>query len=156
MSEAGVLARYGDLLSLERPVHDGDLFSRRHPRMPLHKRAAIFAPFAALAGFDGRVRSMEISYEPRRELSAEEKRRIDRALRTLSARRGAAAEAEYFELCADERHPACGGLGLYRRVRGAVRSVDPLRGTLRIDDTLIAFDDLYRLELLPERGRAGL
>ena len=154
MSEAGVLARYGDLLGLERPVHDGDLFSRRHPRMPLNKRAAIFAPFAALAGFDIRIRAMEIPYEPRRQLSAEEKRRIDRALRLLSARRGGLAEAEYFELCADERHPACGALGLYRRVRGAVRGVDPLRGVLQIDDTSIAFDDLYRLEpLLKEQWR---
>lgn len=146
MSQTNVIERYGDILQLQRPVHDGDLFSRRHPRMSRLKRAAIFAPFAALTGLEQRIHSVEIPYEPRRLLSAEEKRRIDRALRQLSARRGMLAEAEYFEVCADSRHPAFGVLGLYQRLRGAVRGVDPIRGVLRLGDTDIAFDDLYRLE----------
>ena len=41
--------RYDDLLELPRPEPD----PKRHPRMPRQERAAQFAPFAALTGFDG-------------------------------------------------------------------------------------------------------
>jgi hypothetical protein len=37
---------YEDIINLEHPT------SRRHPRMPRSERAAQFAPFAALTGFD--------------------------------------------------------------------------------------------------------
>ena len=43
---------YEDILDRERPVHEGDAFSQRHPRMPLEERAKIFLPFAALKGFE--------------------------------------------------------------------------------------------------------
>ena len=39
--------RYDDIINLPHPT------SKRHPRMPLSDRAAQFAPFAALTGFDG-------------------------------------------------------------------------------------------------------
>ena len=39
--------RYDDIIDLPHPT------SKRHPRMPMADRAAQFAPFAALTGFDG-------------------------------------------------------------------------------------------------------
>ena len=39
--------RYDDLLDTPRPE------PQRHPRMPMADRAAQFAPFAALTGFEG-------------------------------------------------------------------------------------------------------
>jgi len=41
--------RYDDIIGLPHPDPD----PRRHPRMPIADRAAQFAPFAALTGFDG-------------------------------------------------------------------------------------------------------
>ena len=38
--------KYDDIINLERPV------STRHKPMPLERRAAQFAPFAALTGYD--------------------------------------------------------------------------------------------------------
>ena len=55
---------YSDIIGLRRPVHDGDVFSRRHPKMTQLNRAKIFAPFAALTGFDSAVRAKEIPYVP--------------------------------------------------------------------------------------------
>lgn len=49
---AAVMARYGSIINMDRPVHNGDLFSREHPKMTQLNRAKIFAPFAALVGFD--------------------------------------------------------------------------------------------------------
>jgi hypothetical protein len=41
--------RYDDIIALPHPDPD----PRRHPRMSIAERAAQFAPFAALTGFDG-------------------------------------------------------------------------------------------------------
>ena len=41
--------RYDDIIALPHPDPD----PRRHPRMSVAERAAQFAPFAALTGFDG-------------------------------------------------------------------------------------------------------
>ena len=43
---------YSALLQKQRPTHRGDAFYVRHPPMPREKRAKIFAPFAALKGFE--------------------------------------------------------------------------------------------------------
>ncbi len=39
-------ARYGDIINREPPV------SKKHPRMAMEMRAAQFAPFAALTGYE--------------------------------------------------------------------------------------------------------
>lgn len=41
---------YEDILNLPRPV------SGRHPRMPMEDRAAQFAPFSALSGYEDAIR----------------------------------------------------------------------------------------------------
>ena len=40
---------YNDIMSLVRPD------SKKHPPMPLHDRAAQFAPFAALTGYEAAI-----------------------------------------------------------------------------------------------------
>ena len=66
------VTRYGNIIFQDRPVHDGDVFSRKHPKMSQLNRAKIFAPFAALVGFDERVRRTEINYVAKHELDADE------------------------------------------------------------------------------------
>ena len=43
---------YEDILNLPRPV------SGRHPRMPIEDRAAQFAPFSALSGYEDAIREV--------------------------------------------------------------------------------------------------
>ena len=43
--------RYDDIIDLPHPV------SKKHPPMPAINRAAQFAPFAALSGFDDAIRA---------------------------------------------------------------------------------------------------
>lgn len=140
---------YTDILGKQRPVHDGDLFSRRHPRMARLNRAKIFAPFAALTGFDDCIRARERVYEDRRTLSSEAAQALNGALNWLKAHRGASAEAVYFDVCTDRRHAACGKQGRYRRIRGVVRGIDSVNQTIRIGETAIAFEDLCRLRPIP-------
>lgn len=148
---------YGDILGLQRPVHDGDVFSRRHPKMTRLNRAKIFAPFAALTGFDDAVRSKQTPYVPRRQPDAEAARALDRALRLLrdAMRTGALARqnrvrarVEYFEVCADVHHEAFGRDGLYHTITGVVWKVDPVNRTLTVRDRTIPFGDIERIVLL--------
>ena len=74
---------YHDIIGLQRPMHDGDLFSRRHPKMARLNRAKLFAPFAALSGYDAAIRAKEIQYVPRRVPDADGARELDRALNLL-------------------------------------------------------------------------
>ena len=142
---------YSDILGANRPVHQDDAFSRRHPKMPRLNRAKLFAPFAALSGFDEAVRSKEVPYEPRHIPDAGEARALDAALRALyrATRTGALARqnrvrvrVEYFVVCADARHDACGRLGLYRVETGVARKVDPVGRVLLIGDKAIPFADI--------------
>lgn len=48
--KTGEQGSYEDIIHLPHPV------SKRHPQMPLPDRAAQFAPFAALTGYDEAIR----------------------------------------------------------------------------------------------------
>lgn len=139
---AATIAKYGNIIYLDRPVHNGDLFSRRHPKMT--NRAKIFAPFAALVGFEDRVRNKEIEYVARRELSEEEQSYLNKVLNRIS--RGDRVSVKYFEICSDHESEAFGRLGRYKTVSGCVRWVDAVGQRLVLEDQVIDFGDLYRLE----------
>lgn len=57
---------YEDIIGLERPVHKGDEFSFRHPKMEIEDRAKIFAPFAALRGFESSIENEAGAFRARR------------------------------------------------------------------------------------------
>ena len=140
---AATVAKYGNIVFLERPIHNGDLFSRRHPKMT--NRAKIFAPFAALVGFDERVRAKEIDYTARRELAEGETAELNATLSLIS--RGDQVKIKYFEACHDHENDAFGRLGLYKTARGIVRWVDAIGQVLYLEDRSIDFSDLYQLEM---------
>ena len=149
---------YTDIINLHRPAHDGDVFERRHPKMARLNRAKIFAPFAALSGFDDAVKSKQVPYVPRRIKDAEETRALNRALEALyrATRTGALARqnrvrarVEYFEVCADPNHEAFGRYGLYRAVTDIVWKVDPVGQALVIGEATIPFSDIDRITLQP-------
>ena len=153
------IARYGNLVFMERPVHTDDVFSRRHPKMTLLNRAKIFAPFAALVGFDDHIRSKDVPYEWKHELDADEEWELNRRLGILRnltynsklARRNAVTVTiEYYVPCADRNNEAYGSKGLYESVTGIVKSVDIISQMITITDTdclthSIHFSDIYTI-----------
>ena len=53
--------QYRDVALRGRPRHERtDAFRSRHPQMDVGRRAKIFAPYDALAGFSGEVKKKEI------------------------------------------------------------------------------------------------
>jgi hypothetical protein len=150
---------YSDLLGLHRPIHADDAFSRRHPRMTRLNRAKLFAPFAALSGYDEAVRSKQVPYVPRRQRDAEEMRALNRALKaleratrtgTLARRNRVVARVEYFEVCRDPNHEAFGRDGLYHALTGVVWRVDPVGRVLVIGERTLPFADIHGITLSTE------
>ena len=64
---------YDDIINLPHPT------SQRHPRMPIHDRAAIFSPFAALSGHAGAIAETARLTDQRMELDEDTKMEIGRA-----------------------------------------------------------------------------
>ena len=139
---------YEDLLRLQRPVHENDVFSRRHPTMARLNRAKLFAPFAALAGFEEAVRSKEIPYVPKRIPDPEEVAALNDALNRLSRSGPMRVKVEYFEICTDKNHDACGRMGLYHALTGVVRKVDPVGQSITVGNTVIPFDAIGMLKII--------
>ena len=146
---AGV--RYGNIIYKERPVHNGDLFSRRHPRMSQLNRAKIFAPFAALVGFEEAVRSKEIQYIPKHILDAEEIYELNTVLNLLhhATRNGNQARSNqiavcvrYFVVCSDANNDAYGRLGVYHTQTGIVWKIDPVLRMVHIGSSRIPIADI--------------
>jgi len=135
--------RYSSIINLQRPVHQGDLFSRRHPKMT--NRAKIFAPFAALVGFDERIHRKEINYEAQRLLSEEEMTEMNDVLCHIG--RGSHVKIVYYEPCSDPENDAYLRRGTYSTVTGTVRWVDQVGQCLVLEDRAIGFSNLYRVEV---------
>ena len=126
---------YDDIIDLPHPA------SARHKPMPPEKRAAQFAPFAALTGYEDIVReTARLTDEPPC-LDDDEKIRIDAALSffaaILSAGGSPLVEVTFFRR--DERKSG----GRYVIARGALVGIDPDARTLRISGFgSVPIDDL--------------
>ena len=63
---------YDDIINLPHPT------SKRHPRMPIRDRAAIFSPFAALSGHGAAIAETARLTEQKIELDEDTKAELDR------------------------------------------------------------------------------
>lgn len=105
--------QYEDIIDLPRHVSP-----TRHP-MSNRDRAAQFSPFAALTGYDSRVREAARLTDKKRELTEEEKQEIEQRLQFLSSRGGNhMVEVTYFK--PDQRKNG----GSYETVTAEFKRVD--------------------------------
>ena len=113
---------YADILHL--PHHRAA--GRAH--MSRHDRAAQFAPFAALTGFDGVIAETGRQTECRAELSESETvlldRKLARIIESLQQGQHPTVTVEYFE--ADVRKDG----GAYRQCSGEVKKIDLFERTI--------------------------
>ena len=151
-----------DLLARGKPVHEGDAFFARHPPMGNARRAKLFSPFDALAGFDEAVSSKDVLYEDKRELAVEDARELDRRIGILErlTYNGRVARAnrprvkvEYFCVCTDQQSFSYGLQGRYKTVSGICWRVDRVGGTIQVDQQLIPLSDVFQIE---NQGLFGL
>ncbi len=119
---------YADIIDL--PHHEPDPI--KHPRMSLYKRAAQFAPFAALRGYDKMVeeeiRETEASHK--RELNEEEERelnqKLNRIMELTAAGEHPTVSITYYE--PDKRKTG----GRYVEITDSVKRVDTVSRVIEL------------------------
>ena len=150
--------QYRALFLHGRPHHQKyDAFWRKHPPMNITHRAKIFSAFDALAGFDDCVAGKEVLYSDRPILSEGEREELNRKLSVLQQLtcNGKAARknrpqitVQYFSPCTDTENFAYGTGGTCKTLSGTCRKVDPISGTITVEDTALLLDDLIGVEPL--------
>lgn len=127
----------------------------KHPCMDTGRRAKIFAPFAALKGFEEAVASKEVLYEDRVQVSEEERDELNRRIEilhnlTYNSRMARANRVQvavtYFVPCTDRNNFAYGYRGRYVTAEGIVWKVDPVSKTVLVDRTRIRMRDIVAIE----------
>ena len=132
----GDVSKYAQIIDL--PHHT----SETRPRMPLLNRAAQFAPFAALHGFEEEIEETARRTEPKKERSEEEKARLDAALRALRARLEERPRIVLTWFRRDRKK--CGGAYVTQAV--VLQNVDALNGVLVLEDgRRIPLDDIWEI-----------
>jgi len=135
---------YEDIINL--PHH----ISKKHRPMPREARAAQFAPFAALTGYESDVNEAARYTGKRRELGEYETERLNRRINEI--RDGIHGNTEviitYFK--PDEKKAG----GEYLNIGGRVRKIDDYGRTLTLTSgALIPLDDIF--EIVFNDGKAS-
>lgn len=148
---------YRDVFLIGKPQHNRfDLFSAKHPKMDVGRRAKIFAPFDALKGFSEAVASKDVRYVEHVELQDEERDELNRRLEILHnltyngrmARQNRVwISVTYYVPCMDVNSEAYGLRGQYCTLIGICRNVDPdITQTVTVDQVRISFEDILKIE----------
>ena len=128
--------RYDEIINLPRHV------SKTRPQMPLSDRAAQFAPFAALTGYDSAIKETGRLTDERIELDEEALAALDRKYQLLMDALDDAPEVTIIYFQPDERKAG----GQYVSATGTVKKVDTFsRRILLQDGTRIPLDSVYDL-----------
>lgn len=105
---------YSDIIGKKRALST-------RPAMSRGDRAKIFAPFAALRGFEESAHARELTLTPRPGMGEDRAEQLDRRIRAL--RRGDTVTLTYFE---PVKSTAQGDLGRLRTVTDTLLTVDPV------------------------------
>lgn len=134
--------KYDDMLYMDKPP------LRFHTPMPAEERAAQFAPFAALTGFDEVIDEAARLTADRVALSEDARAELNRGLQALAERIETSGEPVQTELTWFEPDGLKLG-GRYRTGLVCVRRVDPVYQLLELADyTAIRLEELLELHIL--------
>ena len=129
--------RYDDIINLPHHV------SQKHAPMARADRAAQFAPFAALTGYDAAIRENARLTQERITPAEAELAALDRRFRLLLEHLGERPEVRLTRFRPDERKSG----GVYETVSGIVKQIDLIARRIRLlDETDIPMDDVLTLD----------
>ena len=130
--------QYDDIINLPRPV------SKKHPPMPMSKRAAQFLPFAALTGFEGEIAETGRLTQAAPELGEDALLALDQQLSRLRQHLPEQPEVTITRFVPDEKKDG----GQYETLTGRVRRLDEPNRTLSLTDgARIDLDTVVELTL---------
>lgn len=131
------LNRYEDIIDLQ---YRGSV---TRPRMPRIARAAQFAPFAALTGYEAAVKEAARLTQERVELDESRKATLDDKLKLIMEQRDERPEVTITYFAPDERKAG----GAYMDITGKIRNVDQYKHIVIMEDkTGIPIEQIYEVE----------
>ncbi|MBQ7794914.1 MAG: hypothetical protein IJ366_10415 [Clostridia bacterium] len=129
--------QYDKIISLPHP----DL--KNHYPMSLHNRAAQFAPFAALTGYDDACKEVTRLTDSRIELDDDRVAELDVKTQILIDHTGERPEIEIEYFVPDKRKSG----GAYYKIKGFFRWYDSGNASIVLSDGMsIAISDIYRID----------
>jgi hypothetical protein len=132
---------YDDIIQLQRP----EVINRK--KMSLSDRAAQFAPFAALTGFDGAIHETARLTEDRKELDEDAKRILDETLEFLNHSKDMSITTEITYFLEDEKKDG----GKYRSRKDTVKKIDYFSQTLILESKVkIPIGDIVKIEIIKD------
>lgn len=134
------MGKYDDIINTKYP------FGLGHPRMSIHDRAAQFAPFAALSGYEEAVEETLKVSDEYKEIDEDRFNSINDTLNeivnTLLQDRKAKIHVEIIYYDNSLNKP------VYDRVEGFIRKVEVANRYLVLEDkTKIAFETIYEINI---------
>lgn len=121
--------RYDDVINRRHPT------SKKHPRMSNMNRAAQFAPFAALTGYEESIKETARLTDRKRELSEDDIEEINAKLNFIQEHINERPEVAITYFQPDERKDG----GEYITVTGKVRRIDDVNRVLVFEDERIVW-----------------
>lgn len=127
---------YDDIINLEHPT------SRRHPRMSMTDRAAQFAPFSALTGYDEMVIERARLTGSKLELDDMQRQALDKAVTDIIGHLAEKPSVRIVRFIKDTRKSG----GRYEEISGSVQNVElPNRLIILRDGKRIPMDDILEI-----------
>ena len=131
------MGEYDDIINLPHYV------SRNHPQMPMMARAAQFAPFAALTGYDAVIQETARITDEQIELEDYDNERLNRKFAELMEIIGQHPRIMVSYFMPDERKVG----GCYSTVSGTVKKIDTYSRMLWMDDdTAIPIENITDIQ----------
>ena len=129
---------YRDIMDMPHHV------SKSRPHMPMRNRAAQFAPFAALTGYEEAVRESARLTESKAELCEDDAAELNKKIRLIGERIAAEPYCEVTYFVPDQRK----SVGEYITVSGNVRFIEEAtRQMIFCDGLRIPIDDIVKISI---------
>ena len=127
---------YSDIINM--PRHK----SLNHPPMERINRAAQFAPFAALTGYEESIFEAGRIVNEKKILTNEQKEKISNTLNYLNLHKKDNIEIILFYFVKDETKNG----GTYQVKKGVIKKIDEFNKTIKFNDnTTIKFENIYKI-----------
>lgn len=135
--------KYDDIMYLPRPVS-------RRPKMDVMNRAAQFAPFAALNGYEEVIEETKRFTDDKKELDDNEKMLLDQKLQRIMEQTDDRPQIQITYFVPDEKKSG----GVYQSICGVMKRVNfPARSIVMEDGTVIQMDAVTDIAIISDEKR---
>ena len=126
------MSKYDDIINLNRPIS-------KHKHQSIDSRAAQFAPFAALTGYDSAIKETARLTDEKIEVNDELREILNNKLNFLNNHIKEKNEITIFHFIKDDKKNG----GKYVSKKGIIKRIDPVNETIKFEDnTIITMNDI--------------